>query len=1809
MPGGDPIEARATFTPSGGQVPSDLMDSLPTADCDDDVFEGNSETLDHRLVSGGLLKGAEFDVVYLNSEFADRTGDHDALPASLVVARQEVNGVTILDEGDGTLTGSTTTPVATDALTTSVLGTYRTGSGEGSAEVVAYEASSERLFVMNNVTDRIEIVDLSDPAAPTKTAEIDVAALVSGYDASEDGSGMNSIAIANGVLAVAIEAPVKSDPGTVALFSTADGSLIKTLNVGSLPDMLTFTPDGTKLVVANEGENPDEGEVESAGSVSLIDLSTGAANATVSTTGFSALNGSEDALREAGVRLYPGLSAEIGLEPEYIDVSADGRTAFVTLQENNAVATFDITGTVPVLKSVLPLGTIDHALPGNEGDFSDRDGGIDIRTAPIKGLLMPDAVASWTVGGVTYFATANEGDSRVDGSDETRLKDLDLNPAAFGDGVADALQGDDDAGRLVVSTLDGDTDPTQAGYEEIVTFGGRGMSIFRQNADGTVTKVSDTGGEFEKIVAALPDADTAFNRNGESTDPSFDTRSDNKAGEPEGIDVARIGDKTYAFVGLERQGGVMIYDVTDAEDPAFVKYLAPAGTGADADRGPEIIKYVSAAESPNGKGMLLTANEYSGTVTAYQVDLPEAQPTTYRLQILHGSDFEAGLAAVDRAGNFAAIVDYLEDTQTNSITLSSGDNFLPSPFSSAGGDATLKEVYETALETYYKLTPGTLNITPGFAAADIAMLDIIGIQASAIGNHEFDAGTSALATLIRQTATYPGAQFPYLAADLDFSGDAALSGLFDPTIRDAADYTGFPPAAATKIAPATIITENGEKIGVVGATTQIVQSISSTGGVEVIGPNADDMAALAGILQPTIDALLGQGIDKIIVVSHLQQLALEKALAPLLKGVDVIVAGGSHTLLADSEDVSRGLQPGDSVEPGDTYPVVTTNADGKTTVIVNTANEYSYVGRLVVDFDENGDVIADSIDPNVSGAFATTDKTVDDLYANPIDIDGDGDLDTDPFADGTRGDLVRDIAEGVGGVIEAQDGNIFGRTAVYLEGRRGEVRTEETNLGNLSADANLWYAAQADETVLVSVKNGGGIRDSIGRINPDPENPTELPPAANADAGKAEGDVSQLDIANSLRFNNSLSLVTVTSEQLLQVLEHAVAATAPGATPGQFGQFGGVSFSYDADLPAGERIVSAALIDADGNPTRTIVRDGAVVSDAPAAIRVVTLSFLLTGGDGYPFQSFIQANPDFADVVALGADSLPDGGQVADFAAEGTEQDAFAEYLNAFYKTKPYDTLDTTRALDERIQNLDFRNDTVLADSDAVIGVEQGSFEKPLALTPPPVSAGTAFTVAALPASGTVMLGGAVLTLGATLTAAQVAALTYTVADDAAVGERPLAFTYAEGGVTRGFVTGLAVEAGVSKTYRGAADADRLDGAAGDDFVYGRGGDDTLLGGSGDDLLDGGAGIDRLLGGAGNDIYGVDDARDQVFEAAGGGTDRVIATTSYTLGAGQEIELLRFAIRFQGAADLTGNAFDNSLRGNDAANTLDGQGGADTMTGGGGDDTYGVDDAGDRVFEAAGGGHDQVIATTSYALGAGQEIELLRFANSFQGAASLTGNAFDNTLRGNDAANTLSGRGGADTMTGGGGDDIYGVDDVGDRVFEAAGGGTDRVIVTTSYALGAGQEIELLRFANSFKGAADLTGNAFGQTIRGNAASNVLDGKGGADALVGRGGADTFVFSTEPGGTVDRIVDFASDDTIRLAKEIFTALDPGALAGSAFKDLGVVGASLDADDRIVYDGRTGTLSYDADGSGAATAIRFATLDNKAALTADDFLVA
>jgi 2',3'-cyclic-nucleotide 2'-phosphodiesterase (5'-nucleotidase family) len=670
---------------------------------------------------------------------------------------------------------------------------------------------------------------------------------------------------------------------------------------------------------------------------------------------------------------------------------------------------------------------------------------------------------------------------------------------------------------------------------------------------------------------------------------------------------------------------------------------------------------------------------------------PPAGPAVFTLQILHASDLEGGVAALARAENFAAIIDKLEDDPSvdASITLSAGDNYIPGPFFSASGDASVQPVFNSVYNDLYGIAPAAVNRYDDLRAAggrtDISIMNVIGFDASALGNHEFDLGTAVMNELLRPDHRSPngpdndrwvGTQFPYLSANLNFAADTANLAPIATTVLHPHTFFKTGPAESTaglgntarpKIAPFTKITRGGETIGVVGVTTPLLQSISSPQPVSLVGPTTNDMPALAAVLQPAINTLLADGIDKVVLVSHLQQIALEQALTPLLSGVDVVIAGGSDTILSND--------PADS--PAGGYPIVTTNADGDTAVIVSTDGEYSYVGRLVVDFDADGEIVTAS-----GGPIRTTSANVTTLW-------GAG----DPFALGTKGELVRRLVDAVEAVVIAKDGNVFGSTSVFIEGRRAIVRTQETNLGDITNDANIWLGKQYDPAVVIGLKNGGGVRAEIGEVTNTGGSTTLLPPQANPLSGKLTGQISQLDIENSLRFNNALSLVTLTATQLLQVIEHGVAATAPGATPGQFPQIGGMAFSYDPTLPAGDRVRTLAIVDAAGNVVDTVVESSVVVGDPNRTFRMVTLSFLVTGGDSYPFPSFPAAGLNRVDLVGQ---PVP-GPNVATFAAAGTEQDAFAEYLAATHPTAgpAYGVAETPPSGDYRIQDLAVRPDTV----------------------------------------------------------------------------------------------------------------------------------------------------------------------------------------------------------------------------------------------------------------------------------------------------------------------------------------------------------------------------------------------------------------------------------------------------------------------------------------------------------------------------------
>lgn len=484
-----------------------------------------------------------------------------------------------------------------------LVGEWTTGTFDlGGAEIAAFDPDTARLFVVNGATGTIDVLDLADPTAPVQVGAIDVL---------QWGGGANSVAVHDGVVAVAIEADPKTDPGLVAFFDT-DGAWLGGVEAGALPDMVTFSPNGRYVLTANEGEPSDDYLVDPEGSVTIVDLSHGPIAATARTVDFKAFAGAN---LDASVRVYgPGATAAEDFEPEYVAVSHDSRTAWVTLQENNALAVVDLkTATVT---DVVGLGFKDHTMPGKGLDASDMDAAIAVEGWPVRGMYLPDAVAAFRADGRTWLVTANEGDSRAYGAfdEEARVGSLPLDPTAFP--TAAALKVKPALGRLKVTSTLGDEDG-DGDYDALYAFGARSIAVW----DDAGALVWEGGDALERHVAAAWPA--AFNAGND--DNAFDSRSDDKGPEPEGLDVGKVAGRTYAFVGLERTGGIVVYDVTDPTSPDLVAWENPRDLAGDptlgtaGHLGPEGVLFVPAEESPTGVPLLVVSNEISGSVAIFEV--------------------------------------------------------------------------------------------------------------------------------------------------------------------------------------------------------------------------------------------------------------------------------------------------------------------------------------------------------------------------------------------------------------------------------------------------------------------------------------------------------------------------------------------------------------------------------------------------------------------------------------------------------------------------------------------------------------------------------------------------------------------------------------------------------------------------------------------------------------------------------------------------------------------------------------------------------------------------------------------------------------------------------------------------------------------------------------------------------------------------------------------------------------------------------------------------------------------------------------
>lgn len=480
-------------------------------------------------------------------------------------------------------------------------GRYTDGR-DGACEISAYDKDSQKLFVTNAASDSIDIVSLADIANPTK---------VGGINVLNYGGGVNSVVnLKNGHIAAAIEAVTKQDSGKVIIFDVS-GNFVSEVTVGALPDMVTITPDGNKILVANEGEPDDTYANDPNGSVSVIDISGGVQN--LSAQNVTHINFDDAPQTIEGSLQKPGTTFAQDLEPEYIAVNESSTIAVVSCQESNVFIFIDLTNNM--ISSYKGLGFKDHSIEGNGFDASNKDDIINITTHNVKGVYMPDAISSINISGSTYWLTANEGDGRdYDGySSETRIKDLTLDETAFPNAVD--LQENEALGRLKTFTADyaGDTD-NDGDVDELYCYGARSFSIRDLNGD----LVYDSGDDFEQYIAV--NHPSFFNCD-DGLAEEFDERSDDKGSEPEAITTGTINNTHYAFIGLERQGGIFVYDITTPSNPSMVDFVHTFNEteGTMTDIAPEGIVFVPADESHNGKNLLIVSHEVSGTTSIYEI--------------------------------------------------------------------------------------------------------------------------------------------------------------------------------------------------------------------------------------------------------------------------------------------------------------------------------------------------------------------------------------------------------------------------------------------------------------------------------------------------------------------------------------------------------------------------------------------------------------------------------------------------------------------------------------------------------------------------------------------------------------------------------------------------------------------------------------------------------------------------------------------------------------------------------------------------------------------------------------------------------------------------------------------------------------------------------------------------------------------------------------------------------------------------------------------------------------------------------------
>lgn len=1079
------------------------------------------------------------------------------------------------------------------------LGRYSTGAATGdetAAEIVAVD--DNLLYVLS--IGKVDLVNISDPANPVKVGEIALP------------TDPTSVAVHDGLVAVSLPGTPRTSPGTVQFFR--GGVRVGEVTVGALPDMVTFSPDGKRLVVANEGEPSSYGQPDSIdpeGSITVIETKNleeknlrkrNPKPPRVRTITFSDFNVGERRHRDlpAGVRISgPNATVAQDLEPEYVTISDDNKTAWVSLQENNAIAILNIrSGKVD---EIVPLGTSDHSRAGFGIDASDRDSGIgnagriNIANWPVRGLYMPDGIANFEIRGETYVFTANEGDAR----EYTGFNDVARARSAADLTAVPAAASDAQLGRLNVITSSPATTNAAGKVTELYSLGSRSFSI--RDEDGEL--VWDSGDDFEQITArTFPGNFNASNSNND-----FDNRSDDKGPEPENVVVGKVGRQTYAFIALERIGGVMVYDVSDPKAPVFQQYLTTRvfdGETVGPDSGAEGLVFVPATR--RRPALVIVGNEVTGTVNIFGSAPTDGAGT---LTLLHNNDGESTIEPLTSGTlQVAGVAAYKTVLDREIRDARNAGNAVMNVYA---GDAILAS---STLACSLPPFPATTPVYDAVAQRQMAY------DAHIFGNHEFDFTPTFLERFVRSFDEYGTPTQPFLSSNLDFTGEPTWADLLDRDGVIQVEAAGGRVVARS----ADLVDEvTGMRIGIVGATTPQLPTISSPRNVVV---TTADLASTATVVQQQIDLLTARGVNKIVFVSHLQNLANDRELVALLRSVDVAVAGGGDELLANPD---TPLLPAPPAIAG-TYPIYVTAADGRQVPVVTTEGNYKYAGRIDLQFDAAGNLTGIDAAKSfprrvvVSSAAAAAAGFTDAVAANP----------------GVQSTAVNPITACLTGLNAP-----IATTQVPINVSRGSaalgfttgVRSGETNGGNLITDGFLRsydvYAGavglppRGGATKVVAVQNGGGIRQNAGNVLP--VGTTFDPVAGTYNLGS--GSISRRNTLDVLAFlTNSMTVVRDVSPAELKLILERSAATL-GGEGGQFLQIAGMAVTYTQGGTAhvvtnpapgsglqygtvtteGTRVVSVTLDD--GTP---IIAAGAVVAGAPN-VSIVTNSFTADGGDNF----------------------------------------------------------------------------------------------------------------------------------------------------------------------------------------------------------------------------------------------------------------------------------------------------------------------------------------------------------------------------------------------------------------------------------------------------------------------------------------------------------------------------------------------------------------------------------------------------------------